>query len=200
MSIPRWVVCSGVGRMVEEGVIAKYTSHFLVNSVGYIKQINTDGALVFIVGDGCIWNVKNSDFSDVDVFATGDKYHHKICNRCHCLLPIDDFAPNQNNKHGMIRRPSCKQCRTDIDKRAAKSAQAKQAEKNRPKTGTAFHCPICRKRSIVGITAKIVADHNHHTGDIRDFICDSCNTGLGRFMNGKNLLHNALHYLEERKQ
>ncbi|MDR0645017.1 MAG: endonuclease VII domain-containing protein [Treponema sp.] len=45
--------------------------------------------------------------------------------------------------------------------------------------------PCSRKRSIVGITAKIVADHDHHTGNIRAFICDSCNTGLGRFKNGE---------------
>ena len=59
--------------------------------------------------------------------------------------------------------------------------------------------PICQKRSIVGVTAKIVADHNHHTGDIRDFICDSCNTGLGRFKNGKDCLRDALRYIEERE-
>lgn len=50
----------------------------------------------------------------------------------------------------------------------------------------------------MGINARIVADHDHHTGNIRDFICDSCNTGLGRFNNGKNVLKDALHYLEER--
>ena len=72
-------------------------------------------------------------------------------------------------------------------------------EKKRPKTGAPFKCPICMKRSIVGVTAKIVADHNHHTGDIRDFICDSCNTGLGRFKNGEDCLHNALLYLEQRE-
>jgi transcription elongation factor Elf1 len=81
--------------------------------------------------------------------------------------------------HGIIRRPSCNKCRTSIDKRAPKTKQAKQMEKQKPKVGELFLCPICQKRSIVGITAKIVADNDHHTGNIRDFICDSCNTGLG---------------------
>lgn len=88
-------------------------------------------------------------------------------------------------------------CRTDIDKRAPKSGQAKSMEKQRPKKGEHFKCPICQKRSIVGITAKVVADHDHHTGHIRGFICDSCNTGLGRFKNGDNYLKNAIRYLEE---
>jgi transcription elongation factor Elf1 len=71
-------------------------------------------------------------------------------------------------------------------------------EKKKPKTGEPFRCPICKKRSIVGVTAKIVADHDHHTGNIRDFICDSCNTGLGRFKNGENYLMNAVNYIIER--
>lgn len=136
----------------------------------------------------------------VNVLETGDKWQNKICNICHCLLPIKDFALNQRNRHGPIRRPSCKNCRTDIDKRAPKTRQARRAEKNRPKKGAPFQCPICKKRSIAGVTAKIVADHNHHTGDIRDFICDSCNTGLGRFKNGKDCLKDALAYIQEREQ
>ena len=73
-------------------------------------------------------------------------------------------------------------------------------EKKRPQRGSDFKCPICTKRSIVGITAKVVADHDHHTGNIRDFICDSCNTGLGRFKNGENYLYNAISYLKERDE
>ena len=84
-----------------------------------------------------------------------------------------------------------------IDKRAPKSRQAKNKGESKPQTGEPFKCPICRKRSIVGITAKIVADHDHHTGNIRDFICDSCNTGLGRFKNGEDYLQNAINYLKE---
>lgn len=122
----------------------------------------------------------------------------KICNICHCLLPVGQFAINQRNKHGIIRRPTCLRCRTNIDKRAPKSGQAKQIEKERPAKESPFMCPICRKRSIVGVTTKIVADRDHNTGDIRDFICDSCNTGLGRFKNGEDYLRNALEYIVER--
>lgn len=73
-------------------------------------------------------------------------------------------------------------------------------EKQRPKKGAAFKCPICQRRSIADITAKVVADHDHHTGNIRDFICDSCNTGLGRFKNGEDYLQNAIEYLRERDE
>lgn len=133
----------------------------------------------------------------LNVFKTGDKYENKICNICHCLYPIHMFDRNQNNKHGIVCHPSRTKCRTDIDKRPPKTSQAKRMEKKRPTKGELFKCPICQKRSIAGVTARIVADHDHHSGNIRDFICDSCNTGLGRFKNGEDYLRNAIAYLEK---
>ena len=157
-----------------------------------------NNTIVWLIGTNQTWLVSASEVDKIDVFETGDKFDKKICNVCHRLLPRKSFARNQNNVHGIVRRPSCRRCRTDIDKQPPKSAQAKQMERKRPREGSTFKCPICQKRSIAGITAKIVADHDHHTGNIRDFICDSCNTGLGRFKNGENLLKNAISYLHER--
>lgn len=195
-----WVCCrAGKGFEVEsDGTTRKHKRHFKNNSIGQVRQIEDQLVTIWLIGSDQIWNVDIKDIEFIDVTNTGDKFDHKICNVCHCLLPVKKFAKNQTNLHGILRRPTCMQCRTDIDKRAPKNRQAKSAEKKRPKKGAFFRCPICRKRSIVGVTAKIVADHNHHTGNIRDFICDSCNTGLGRFKNGENYLHNAIEYLRER--
>ena len=194
-----WICCkNGEGYQHESGAVSSRLRHFPKNSVGLIKAIKDDVATVWLIGTDETWDVKAKELSLVDVAKTGDKHKKKICNMCHKLLNVEQFSLNQNNKHGVIRRPSCKQCRTDIDKRAPKSKQAKAFEKKRPKKGQAFKCPICQKRSIANVTAKIVADHNHHTGNIRDFICDSCNTGLGRFKNGEDYLKNAIRYLEER--
>ena len=190
---------TGAGYLIErDGSTSKQKRYFPKNSVGLTKSISAETAVIWLIGLDELWQVALDDTKPVDVFSTGDQRPQKICNICHRILSVDEFAINQNNKKGPVRRPSCKQCRTDIDKRAPKTRQAKQAEQNKPKKGEAFRCPICRKRSIVGITAKIVADHNHHTGNIRDFICDSCNTGLGRFKNGENYLYNAIEYLKER--
>ena len=57
-----------------------------------------------------------------------------------------------------------------------------------------FECPICLKISIVGIT-KIVLDHNHSTGEIRGYLCESCNTGIGRFKDDVNILKNGIEWL-----
>ncbi len=200
MSQPaKWVVCTrGEGRLYEDGKVENGIRRFNADSVGTIEEERGDHVVVWLIGPNEKWAVPRADIQEINVAETGDRFERKICNICHCLLPVSKFARNQNNQHGAIRRPSCLRCRTDIDKRAPKSGQAKRMEKERPAKGSPFKCPICQKRSIAGITAKIVADHDHHTGNIRDFICDSCNTGLGRFKNGENYLHNAIAYLKER--
>lgn len=69
-------------------------------------------------------------------------------------------------------------------------------DQKRPDNKTVWTCLICRKRSIVGVTANIVRDHDHTTGKGRWWICDSCNTGLGRFKDDVNLLKDAITYLQ----
>lgn len=191
-----WVVChKGKGHLHgrPKGPVLKFDDY----AVGRVKGTTDNFVDVWLIGSDKIWTVPMEEVTYLNVTETGDKFEQKICNICHCLLPVSRFARNQRNKHGIVRRPSCDRCRTDIDKRAPKTSQARQMEKNRPKKGEDFTCPICQKRSIVGVTAKVVADHDRHTGNIRDFICDSCNTGLGRFKNGKNLLYNALSYVKD---
>lgn len=196
----RWVYCpKGQGYQHDKDKVQGRRRHFPKNSVGIHQRDDGGKAVVWLIGPDETWSVPADEIETLDVLKTGKGYKQKICNKCHCLLNQSNFARNQNNKHGVVRRPTCKQCRTDIDKRAPKSRQAKQFEKRRPKRGAQFKCPICQKRSIAGITAKIVADHNHHTGDIRDFICDSCNTGLGRFKNGVDCLKDAVAYIEDRE-
>lgn len=195
----QWVVClNGSGRLHENGVLAKLNTHFPANAVGMLKARENDMAIVWLIGKNETYAIPQEEITVIDVRKTGDKFDKKICNICHCLKSVGKFSRNQTNLHGIVRRPSCTDCRTDIDKRSPKRSQAKRMEKVRPAIGDSFKCPICQKRSIAGVTAKIVADHDHHTGNIRDFICDSCNTGLGRFKNGENYLMNAVNYLKEK--
>ena len=195
----RWVVCrKGRGHLHEKGKPEHGVRMFPVDSVGLVQEHDGKIAVVWLIGRNETWSVPVAEIAYINILKTGDKHPYKVCNRCHCLLPVGQFSKNQTNLHGRVRRPTCLKCRTDIDKRAPKSSQARRMEKNRPQKGEPFKCPICQKRSIVGITAKVVADHDHHTGNIRDFICDSCNTGLGRFKNGEDILGNAISYLRER--
>ncbi|WP_424948405.1 Hpy99I family type II restriction endonuclease [Candidatus Spongiihabitans sp.] len=108
------------------------------------------------------------------------------------------FQPNQHDSTGKITtRPSCKICRRDIDRKPMTAAAMRKAAKHKPKKGTLWKCPICQKQCIVDITAKVVLDHRHSDGTSRAFLCDSCNTGLGRFKNGESYLQNAITYLSK---
>ncbi|MDP2681226.1 MAG: endonuclease VII domain-containing protein [Deltaproteobacteria bacterium] len=92
-------------------------------------------------------------------------------------------------------RPSCKECRVEIDGKQLRPEEKKRLAAIKPKD--IFTCPICQKTSIVGITANFVIDHDHKTGAGREWICDSCNTGLGRFKDDHELIQRVIHYLKK---
>ena len=52
------------------------------------------------------------------------------------------------------------------------------------------------KTTIVGIT-KQVLDHDHVTGKVRGYLCESCNTGIGRLDDNIKLIENALDWLKK---
>jgi transcription elongation factor Elf1 len=78
-------------------------------------------------------------------------------------------------------------------------SEKKRMEDVKPPKNSVFTCPICEKRTIVGITANLVRDHDHDTGLGREWICDSCNTGLGRFKDNINFLQKVIDYLKKFK-
>lgn len=95
---------------------------------------------------------------------------------------MEMFDINQTDaKQRITTRPSCKTCRQEIDGVKLTAKEREKMDMKRPPDKTVFVCPICEKRTIVGITVRIVRDHDHKTGKGREWICDSCNTGLGRF-------------------
>ncbi len=121
----------------------------------------------------------------------------KVCNQCLTVKPIADFAPNQARSDGSkIHRPTCIECRAGIDGVINQSTRKDGSVPEEPPLGAFWKCPICEKDYIVGVTVKLVLDHDHLSGHARDYLCDSCNTGLGRFRNGKIFLSNALRYLQ----
>jgi transcription elongation factor Elf1 len=76
------------------------------------------------------------------------------------------------------------------------TAKAKLKWLNSKPENEPFECPICGKRTIAGVTSKVVLDHNHRTGEARGWICDSCNTGIGRFKDDIGLIKRAIKFLE----
>ena len=195
------VVRRGRGKRVSLGMVQAISSHFEPNSVGQVKRVFDSNLEVLLVGPNVEYELSIEDCQVLDVNETGDQFNEKICNRCHVLKPVGEFDYNQTQtKNRRIRRPSCRLCRMDIDRRYIPNRVKREAAKSKPPNGSVWRCPICEKQTIVGVTAKLVLDHDHRSGLTRGYICDSCNTGLGRFRNGKTYLQNAITWLEETKR
>ena len=124
-------------------------------------------------------------------------FEFKICDRCHILKRRTVYFDwNQNDKWGRATyRPSCKDCRKNIDGVNMPASEKRKAELTRP--SGIWSCPICEKTQMIEMMAsKPRMDHDHATGKFRDWICDSCNTGLGRFKDEIYILERAIEYLK----
>ena len=165
-------------------------------------QINGDCDVYFIGIDKTVnCNPDDIEYLNVDKTGkpkTGKPYPLKICNICHLLKDNrTEFRRNQNDAKGrMTTRPSCIECRKDIEGMKISSDEEKRMKKFKPKPKSIFICPICSKRTIVGITANVVMDHSARNGRGRDWICDSCNTGIGRFKDDIVFLDRLSDYLK----
>jgi len=167
-----------------------------VDDVGILRESADGKCTVFFIS---AWRENIFECSGVTPFdfqETGDLKQKKICNVCHKLKNSEEFARNQNGVNNrIIRRPTCSSCRVHMEGKNITSSEKKKWESIKPKM-TPFECPICSKRTIAGVTSKVVLEHDHMTGNVRDWVCDSCNTGLGRFKDDKALLERAIDFLD----
>ena len=179
-------------------VAIKDIEDIVVRSVGLVGEVSGEYCSVFFIGKGETKKTTFEKIQYIDVSKIGEKKEikQKICNVCHQLKEISEFDVNQTDAYGRkTTRPSCKQCRIKIDGAPMPYSEKRRFEANAPMD--IFTCPICQKTSIVGVTANLVIDHDHITGKGREWICDSCNTGLGRFKDSIELLQRAIDYLRK---
>ncbi|WP_121020454.1 Hpy99I family type II restriction endonuclease [Helicobacter vulpis] len=181
-------------------IATKPLGHVLKNSVGVIRALNGECAFMLFIGIDEILQVSLEDLETIDIWKTGKGFSVKICNICHILKNTEDFEINQTDAKGnKTTRPSCKECRKNIDGVKLLPIEKAKMDAKAPPKGSVFVCPICDKRSIVGVTAQLVRDHDHKTGMGREWICDSCNTGLGRFKDNPKFLEKVIEYLKRYK-
>lgn len=166
------------------------------DDVGIVESELKGRFVVFFIR---IWRkvlMSKNDLEIFDVRKSGDGFHKKICNICHKLLNTVEFAKNQNAKNNRsVRRPSCKECRKQLEGVNVTQSEKIKWQKSKP-VNEPFECPVCAKRTIAGITSKVVLEHDHRSGNVRGWVCDSCNTGIGRFKDDIGLLKRAIKFLE----
>ena len=171
-----------------------------LHSVGVvIEEINNLFTVYFIGKDSIVEGLYFNHLDIINVEKTGDEQERKICDRCFEIkFTRIEFENNRIKKGGKItKRPSCRDCRKIKNGLNIPIKHKTEWMKKKPKLGEIFTCPICTKKSLGGVS-KHVLDHNHHTGQIRGFLCESCNTGIGRFDDNVELVKNAINWLNRK--
>jgi len=165
-------------------------------SVGVVKEVSNGKITILFIGANKLTKIDVKDVTYLNIKKTGKPYDKKICNVCHLLKNMDEFEINQTDAKGRkTTRPSCRVCRKVINGASLSPEGKKKLDAIKPKG--IFTCPVCNKRTIVGVTANLVRDHDHTTGKARAWICDSCNTGLGRFKDDIKFLERVIEYLKK---
>tara|TARA_B100001123_G_scaffold7920_1_gene9767 strand:+ start:536 stop:1105 length:570 start_codon:yes stop_codon:yes gene_type:complete len=168
------------------------------NEVGIIKE-NLDNDLsskIYFLRTQEEVILCKDDYEKFDITKTGEGKSHKVCDRCFKRLNFPDKYSTNRHKKGnkIVTRPSCKSCRKIKDGKSIPSAEKRRWEALKPKDYELFICPVCNKTNIMGLK-KIVLDHNHQTGEVRGYVCESCNTGMGRFDDNPDILHKVKDWL-----
>ena len=147
----------------------------------------------------------------------------KLCNLKTCryygqLLSLDNF--NKSNKHPDGLQKHCKSCQHDNyiknkQKVIKRSLERQKKDPNRKNNVRKYDlkrrfnlsveeydlllkkqngvCAIC---NTTVLDKNLAVDHNHKNGIIRGLLCIPCNLLIGNAKENKNILLNAVKYLE----
>ena len=107
------------------------------------------------------------------------------CGQCGDLMTPDNRVKKSVSKRGKQYYKS--RCRTCIDESETILRQLKK-ENHQPSAGTP--CDCCKRID------KLFCDHDHATGEFRNWICRRCNSGIGLLGDSEEGLRQALEYLE----
>ena len=119
----------------------------------------------------------------------------RICKECKKRKPITEFEQNRPS----VWRSECKECRRNAKPFPNIPAREKRkyvAVHPQPKIDDEFYCRICERTITIQTTRDANLDHDHQTGEIRGWICNRCNTGLGNFRDNVSLLQRAIRWLK----
>ncbi|MYC74971.1 hypothetical protein F4X10_04255 [Candidatus Poribacteria bacterium] len=108
------------------------------------------------------------------------------------FLPIEAFERNRPS----VWRSECQECRASKKPIPAKVRREYEERNPRPEIGSEFYCIVCDSTIIVEKNRDVNLDHNHETGEIRGWICNRCNTGIGNLRENPSILERAIRWLK----
>lgn len=113
----------------------------------------------------------------------------KKCSKCQIELPFTDFYKNRSNKSGY--QDYCKSCLRLARVQSYQRSSANTLASNRSCkikrvykiTQEEYNVLLFEAQengcAICGSKTKPHLDHNHETGQLREFLCSNCNLALG---------------------
>lgn len=126
----------------------------------------------------------------------------RVCTTCQNFKPASEYTLERDSRAfgGVSMRSKCRPCNEfrkykGFIKRtygiSYEEYQALEVEQN-------YCCAICKSPQVSNKRVeRFFVDHCHTTGKVRGLLCSKCNHGLGLFNDNKNLLLNAIAYLEK---
>lgn len=117
--------------------------------------------------------------------STSDSVNNtKVCIYCNLTKNVDEFPRHIHYKDNLDAR--CKEC---IKHHTKIRNELRKVAPDKPEV-----CECCKKP-----TDKWALDHDHSDNTFRGWLCDQCNTGIGKLGDNIEGIVNALNYLLSRK-
>jgi recombination endonuclease VII len=132
----------------------------------------------------------------------------KRCSRCKETKTVEEFHKNKSTKDGY--QVYCSNCQLLARAESyARNPTATRASNRRHKIKRVFRitqeeydklgaksnvCPIC------GFIGKLHLDHDHSTGNLREFICGNCNRALGILKEDTERMEKLIAYVKKHKK
>lgn len=115
----------------------------------------------------------------------------KYCTKCKETKNIELFGFQYKKRNK--RKSYCKKCESFLLKEKTYNINLEEYKNALIKLDNC--CEICKKPNENG--RDLYIDHCHKTNKIRGFLCNNCNTGLGKFKDSIELLNLAIDYLKK---
>lgn len=126
----------------------------------------------------------------------------QTCTKCQAKKPEDEFPRNSKAKGRNYAGYWCKSCNRqhyldNIDRHKMQT-RTNNIRKRYGLTLDAYAALVAKGCAICGTKAegRIVVDHCHVSGKVRDALCDGCNLMLGASRDDPETLRAAASYLE----
>jgi hypothetical protein len=150
----------------------------------------------------------------------------KKCARCNIAVSFNQFLSDKRTKDGY--GSWCRNCRNEykrsprqlkLARKAKKTSRDKNYERyrklektrelrnkfnmtlddlSRMKAEQNSSCAICNKHESE-LKKSLCIDHCHKTNKVRALLCNTCNVGLGHFLDSEELLIKAFEYLKRHR-